>query len=481
MKLNKSTLSNGITLITSSVPGVESCTVQVFVRAGSRDENTRVAGLAHFLEHMVFKGTSRYPSAQAVSTAADSIGAEINASTDKERTAYHLKVTQKHVELAFDVLSDMVFEPLLEPQEIEREKGVIIQEIAMYEDLPPQKVATSFEELLYGDKTSLGHDIAGKPANIKRVTKNDFVEFRKKLYQPKNMVISVAGKFEQRKIEELAEKWFGDHATLNEKGVIPAQAGIHTRNVFLDPHLHGDDKSFLDPRIREDDRVVRQNDNGRVAPDVRLVTKLTEQAHLVLGFSGNPLGHKDRYIETVLSAILGGGMSSRLFSQVREKRGLAYYIHTSVQHYTDAGYLAARAGVELGKVDEAIKVILDVILNVSEGSLAHARDMASARDSSPAAQNDKVTEKELSKAKEYAKGRFLLSLEDTENVSDFFGEHYLLEGRLRTVEDVLSGIDNVTAEDVYRVAGSFFQEDRLNLAIVGPFDNPERFRKLLRS
>ncbi|MBI2590552.1 MAG: insulinase family protein [Candidatus Blackburnbacteria bacterium] len=422
--MNKSTLSNGITLITSSVSGVESCTVQVFVRAGSRDEALRVGGLAHFLEHMVFKGTSRYPSAQAVSTAADSVGAEINASTDKERTAYHLKVTQKNIDLAFDILSDMVFNPILDEREIEREKGVIIQEIAMYEDLPTQKVCSSFEELLYGDKTSLGHDIAGKPANIKRVTKNDFVEFRKKLYRTENMVISVAGKFEQRKIEELAEKWFA----------LPASGPAA-------PH----------PRALGDLRHA----------SVKLVTKKTEQAHLVLGFSGNPLGHKDRYVETVLSAILGGGMSSRLFTEVREKRGLAYYVNASVQHYTDAGYLAARAGVELGKVEEAVSVILNEFRKMPNDQC-------------------QMTNKELWKAREYTKGRFLLSLEDTENVSDFFGEHYLLEGKLRTVGDVIAGIDKVTAEDVYRVAKEFFVPERLNLAIVGPFKDKEKFEKILK-
>lgn len=443
MQINKSTLSNGLTLVTASVPGVESCTVQVFVRAGSRDEDARVGGLAHFLEHMVFKGTSRYPSAHAISSAADSVGAEINASTDKERTAFYLKVTQKHIDLAFEVLSDMAFVPLLEQKEIEREKGVIIQEIAMYEDLPQHKAESAFEELLYGESEPLGRDIAGKAQNVKRITRNDFVKFRENFYRPENMVLSVAGKFDQAQVEELANKYFGGGGNLQ------GPAGGSSRSTSSKDVSAGAQRDSLRPRHPS-------------CPAVKLVNKKTEQAHLVIGFRGNPLGHKDRYVETVLASILGGGMSSRLFTEVREKRGLAYYVRSDIEHYTDAGYLGARAGVELGKVEEAVRVILG---EFSKLVTSHE---------SP------VTKKELDKAREFSKGRFLLQLEDTETVSDFFGEGQLLEGKTRTVEQVIDGINSVTLEDIYRVAKEFFVPERLNLAIVGPYEDSLRFQKLFR-
>lgn len=438
MKVSTSHLKNGLTLVAAEVPGVESATVQIFVRAGSRNEEGRVAGLAHFLEHMVFKGTSRYTSAQLISSAADSIGAEINASTDKERTSFHFKVIEKHIDLAFDVLSDMVFSPLLDPEELEREKGVVIQEIAMYEDLPPHKASSAFEELLYGEKEPLGRDIAGKKENIRKVKREDFVTFREQYYHPERMVLSIAGKFDQEKINALVEQYFGSQVVV----------GSTTSKAVLTDVVEN----------------IPQDANPGKKPQVKLITKKTEQAHLVLGFRGNRLGHPDRFVETVLSAILGEGMSSRLFTEVRERRGLAYYVRSDVSHYTDTGYFGARAGVELGKTEEAIKVMLNEFSKLArEGKGA-----------------SHVTKGELQKAKEYSKGRFVLGLEDTESVSDFFGEHQLLEEKVVTTQDVIKGIDAVTMEDIYRVADSFFKEDRLNLAIVGPYKDKEVFEKLLR-
>ena len=427
MKIQKDVLCNGLRLITANVAGVESVTVQVFVKGGSRDEPARVSGLAHFLEHMVFKGTPGYPSAHALSSVADSIGAEINASTDKERTSFYLKLTRQHLEIAFKLLSEMVFSPLLEPQEIAREKGVIVAEISMYEDLPPQKAISAFEELMFAG-SDLQHDVAGKKESVLRVERGDFVDFREKFYTPDRIVVSVAGNFDSGEVKELTEKYFGAVAD-------PADA----------------------------DAVAGKPAVGQPAyvSHIRLVNKKTEQAHLIVGFAGNPLGHKDRYIESVLASLLGGGMSSRLFTEVREKRGLAYYIKSVLQHYTDTCYIGARAGVDPDKVYEALEVIVgqyDRILNTKY----------------------LVTKEELQKAKEYTKGRFILGLEDTEAVSDLIGEDELFEGRSRTLEEIVSGIDKVTREDILRVSKGLFEGEGLKLAVVGPYTETQKFEKLLR-
>ena len=426
MKIQKDVLNNGVRLISAAVPGVESCTVQVFVNAGSRHENEKTFGLAHFLEHMVFRGSSKYKTAHAISTAADSVGAEINASTSKERTAFYLKVTQEHIKLAFDLLSDMVLNPILDRDEIERERGVIVSEIQMYEDLPPQRAYSAFEEVLLAG-TDLEHDVAGNKSTVTEVLKGDFEKFRAEYYKQERMVVAVAGKFIETEVQELAEQYFGG---VGEKA-----------------------------RVRKPVRSGGEVDDGDHAR-VRLISKPIEQAHIFLGFPASPLGSKDRYIEAVLAAILGGGMSSRLFTEVRERRGLAYYVNTVHQDYTDGGYVAARAGVHIGKVDEAITIILDQYHGISNDQLP-------------------ISNEELQKAREYTKGKFILSLEDTETVSDFIGEDELLEGKTRTVEEVIEGIEDVTGEDVQRVSERLFKPEKLYLAVVGPYKDLARFERLL--
>lgn len=425
MKFQKITLKNGLRVITVPMSSMESATVQVIVGAGTRHEEKRVNGLAHFLEHMVFKGTKNYPSAQAVSSAVDSIGAEINANTDRERTAYFIKAWERHLNLAFDILSGFVNDPLLNPEEIGREKGVIIEEIAMYDDLPMQKVGDVFEELLYKG-TPLAWDVAGTKETVKAIKQDDFRKYRERLYYPKNMVLAVAGKFNEKEVLGLVEEYFGG---------VEGGGG-----------REGGKK-----------KALKINPSGK--PEVKLVTKKTEQAHLVLGVRSNPLGHPDRYVESVLASILGGGMSSRLFTEIRERRGLAYYVRCSPSHYTDNGHLTARAGVRLDKLDEVIKVIVDEYDKIK---------------------NSRVSNKELQKVKEYIKGRFALSLEDTFSMADFVAEQEILENAIETVEEVIEGVDKVTIEDVQRVAKEFFVNSRLNLAIIGPFEDAINFQKLLK-
>lgn len=434
MDFQKTTLNNGLRVITAAMPSMESATVEVFVGAGTKHEKEKANGLAHFLEHMVFKGTKKYPTAQAISSLIDGIGGEINAHTGKEDTAYYIKAWDKHLDLAFSMLSEFIKHPLLEEKEIEKEKGVILEEIAMYEDLPMQKAPQVFEELLYGD--SLGWDILGKKETVSRITQKDFIDYRKAFYRPANMVVAVAGRFDKDKVLKMAEEAFGEIRFRVSGSGLPIDRSTDTRYP------------------------VPENLNPTGKPKLKVINKKTEQAHIVLGVRGNPLGHPDRYKEAVLATILGGGMSSRLFSEIREKRGLAYYVKSYVEHFQDRGYFASRSGVKLEKVEEAVKIILE----------QYAKSKT---------QND-VKEKELAKAKEYLKGRIALSLEDTHSVAEFFGDQEILERKIETPKEIMEGIDRVGLEGVNKVASELFQNSRLNLAIIGSYDDPHKFEKLLK-
>lgn len=444
MNFHKNILKNRLRVITVPMPSMESATVQIIVGAGTRHEEKRANGLAHFLEHMVFKGTKKYPSAQTVSSAVDSIGAEMNANTDRERTAYFIKAWERHLPLAFDILSGFINEPLLDPEEIEREKGVIIEEIAMYDDLPMQKVGDVFEELLYKD-SPLSWDVAGTKETVQTIKQDDFLKYRKRLYYPKNMVLAVAGKFDEKEVLGLAEEYFGG----TKKSRLSDVRGQMPGNQISDSEIW--------QSVNRNLKSGNLNPSGK--PEVKLVTKKTEQAHLVLGVRSNPLGHPDRYIESVLAAILGGGMSSRLFTEIRERRGLAYYVRCSPMHYTDNGHLTAHAGVRLDKIEEAIRVILSEYGKIK---------------------SSQVSKKELQKAKEYIKGKFALSLEDTFSMADFVAEQEVLENRIETAEGVIKGIDKVAIKDIQRVAKEFFVNSRLNLAIIGPYEDETKFERLLK-
>ena len=437
MNFDKTTLSNGLRVITAPMSAMESATVQILIGSGSRDEDVKKQGLAHFLEHMVFKGTKKYPTSAVISAAVDGIGGEINASTGKERTGYYIKAWERYLSLAFDILSQFISAPILKEREIEKEKGVIIEEIAMYEDLPMYKAPYLFEELLF-DKTSLGLDTSGTPETVRSMEKKDFAGFITDHYQPKNMVLSVAGKFEREAVLELAEKYFGKLKSGNQA----------TR------------KPDSQVTRQSDNLKTRQPENPSRKPEIRMVNKKTEQAHIVLGVRGNRLGHPDRYKEAVLASILGGGMSSWLWNEIREKRGLAYYVRCDIDHYKDTGYVAARAGVKLDSVEEAIEVILAQFNKISTPG--------------------KVKDRELTKAKEYLKGRLALGLEDTHSVSEFFGDQELFEEEVRTVEQVMAGIDAVTLGDLHKLANDFFKASKLNLAVVGPYTDTVKFQKLLK-
>lgn len=419
-KYQLTTLKNGLRLITVPMPQVESTTVMLGVGAGSRHETKRVSGLFHFIEHMAFKGTKKRPSALEISSEIDGIGGVFNAFTGKEMTGYFIKLAAKHKELAFDILSDMILNSLFKPKEIERERGVIIEEINMYEDMPIRRIWEKFIRLLYGDN-SMGWSTVGEKEGVGQIKRTDFLKYINHLYSPKNMTVAVAGKLNEMEVKALAEKYFSQ---LKRQGKKQAKAvKIHQKKA-----------------------------------KTKVFYKKTEQAHFCLGVPGYWYSHPDRFAISVLAAILGGGMSSRLFIQIRERRGLAYYVDCSPDFFTDSGYLVARAGVRLRNADEAVKVTLEELQNLV---------------------TKKVSPKELKRAKELLKGRMILALEDSQQVASRYVLQLLSEKKMRTPKETMELIDKVTADDIQRVAKAIFKPEKLNLAIIGPYKDEKRFRKLL--
>ncbi len=416
----RATLSNGIRVVTAPMSHAQSVSCFLMVAAGSRYEARETNGIAHFAEHMFFKGTERRPRSRDITTVVDSIGGEINAFTGKEYTGFYVRCAADERGTAFDVLVDMIRHSKFEPEEIEREQGVIVEEMNMYFDTPRDFIGGQYDRLLYGDQP-LGWDIIGTKETVRAATRETFLDYIGRWYRPERIVVGVGGKIEGDLIGDL-ERLLGDL----EPGTTAAS----------------------DPTAVPAD--------GR--PQVLLTTKQSDQAHLCLGVRSYPLSHPDRYVVQLITTVLGGGMSSRLFTEVRERRGLAYYVFGHNNTYTDAGSLYAQAGVDIGRIDEAIGTIV--------GEL---RRMAA----------EAVPADELEKARSSAKGRFVLQVESPHGLILFGLRREVLEGRALEPAEALAGLDAVTAEDVQRVAGELLADRELNLALVGPFDDAERFERLL--
>ena len=432
----KQTLSNGLRLVTIPMPGVRSVTALVLVGVGSRQEKKKTRGITHFLEHLPFKGTKKYPTSLKLSSVLDAVGAEYNAFTGKEYTGFYVKSASEHLELGLDFLSQLIFHPLLEEEEIKKEKGVIIEEINMYEDQPMVKVMWDFETLLYGN-TSLGWETLGTKETVAGFGRGDFSDYMKRWYCPGNMVIGIAGAIPQaqsvkRKVQSL----------------------FSTRSDFQGSPTEG--------RLKFEQQ----------RPVLAVKYKKTAQAHLCLGVRTFKRNNPDRYALSLLATILGGNMSSRMFTEVREKRGLAYYIKTAGQSYIDNGYLVTRAGTDIRKTGEAIKVIQEEYQKV-RGSTPKASHLGGQA-------KFEVRESELKKAKEYVKGKLILGLEDSEEVASLYVDDLLLEGKIRTPEEILKAVDKVSIADIKKVAGEIFRPENLNMTVIGPFKDKEKFEKLLR-
>ena len=414
----RDTLDNELRVLTADLPYAQSVAVLVMLAAGSRYETDETSGIAHFSEHMFFKGTEKRPSAKEIAGAIDAIGGEFNAFTGKEYTAYYVKCAAEHRDVALDVLVDMLRNSRFEAEEIEREKGVVVEEMNMYYDTPRDFIGSVYEHLLWGDQP-LGRDIIGSKETVRGATRETFMGYLDRWYKPSRMVLGVAGRIGDDLLER-AQELLGD-LTDSETG---------------------------------EPEPTTPYANGRV----RVHTKQSEQAHVSLGVHSLPLDHPDRYAIQLLATVLGGGMSSRLFSEVRERRGLAYYVYGLNHSYSDAGTLYSQAGVDITRIDDAVATIAGELRKIATEPL-------------PA--------EELEKARNFAKGRFVLQLESPQGLMLFGLRKEVLERQLPDPDEVLRGLDAVTADDVARVASELITPDRLRLAVIGPFDDASRFEPLL--
>ncbi len=419
MKPQLFTLKNGLRIVLVDTKTFPTMTTLLLIGAGSRYENVKNNGIAHFFEHMAFKGTKKYPNSFVISSTIEGKGGVFNAFTSKDHTGYWIKSTVEHFPTVIDVISEMVLHPLLDEKEIEREKGVISEEINMYEDTPARKVGEIFEELLYKGNP-LGYDIAGTKETVQSFDKATFTNYIKNLYYPENSVLVVAGGLKDTKkylkiIEEKFKDW--KNGTLS--------------------------------------KFIPINEN-QTAPQMLVKYKKTEQAHMSLGFRAFSFSDDRKFALNILSAVLGGGMSSRLFIQVRERRGLCYYISTGAELYHDCGNIVTQAGVtnDLSKVKEAIRTILEEHKKIIKGE---------------------ITGDELKRAKELIKGRMLLSLEDSANIASFFGNKKLLLNIVETPEEIIEKVDRVTAKEVSILAEQIFVAKGLNFALIGPFSDQDKF------
>ncbi|HAS00295.1 MAG: Peptidase M16 domain protein [Candidatus Moranbacteria bacterium GW2011_GWC2_37_73] len=421
MNYKKTTLKNGLRILTIPMSGTQTATVMLMVGVGSRYETEKQAGLSHFIEHMLFKGTTKRPTAQSISEELDSIGGEFNAFTSKDKTAYYAKVDSRHIEKALDVVSDIFLNSKIEQVEIDRERGPILQELSMYEDEPRRSVGDEFEKMLYTDQ-SLGRGIVGYKKTISDFKRKDFVSYMKKYYSANETVVCVAGKFDEKKIVSQIKSYFSDFQ-VGEKVAMK--------------------------------KVVEKQSS----PKVHIKFKKTDQTHLIIGTRAYHQNHKDRYVLAMLSVILGGNMSSRLFIKIRERQGLAYFVHTSVDTYQDCGYIATQAGIDHKKVEQTIKAILEEYKKISL---------------------EKVDAKELQKAKDYVKGRAVMGFEASDDMAMFFIDQEMHKEKILTPKEVFAKVDAVTLEDILRVSKDVFQNNKLNLAIVGPHKNSKKIEEMLK-
>ncbi len=406
-------------MVTTPLPHSMSASISIYVGAGSRYEADEIAGISHFVEHMLFKGTHRRPTPQEISEAIEGVGGVLNAETGKDLTVYWAKVPAQHFDLAMDVLSDNILHSKLEPKDIERERQVITEELNMIFDSPVDLVNMMIDEVVWPNQP-LGRDPGGTRESVASISRDDLLDYMASHYAPGSVVVSVAGQVTLEQVEGAVERFFG------------AWPGTPTLPWF-------------------------PVQDGQVGPRVMLKAKKTEQANLCLAVQGLPSEHPDRYAQDVLNTLLGEGMSSRLFVQIRERLGLAYDVHSYVNHYRDTGSHVIFAGVDTRKAPQAITAILEELARLREG----------------------VSEAEMTWAKESMKGRLMLRLEDTGAVSSWTGAQELLRNNIMTVDDAVRLIDSVSSEDVQRVARTLFVRDKLNLAVVGPYRSEDRFANLL--
>ena len=417
----KTTLKNGLRIITIPLRNTKAVTLLILVGTGSKYEKKEINGISHLLEHMYFKGTKKKPSTVAIAETLDKIGGIYNAFTSEEFTGYFAKVDANHFEIALDWVSDIFLNSLLPEVEIKKEKGVIIEEINMYQDHPISYVQVLWSKLLYGDQPA-GWPVAGEKESVNRIERVDLVNYMKSQYTANSTIICVAGKIEETTVVKKIKKYFSKINVTQPKSKLPV----------------------LDKQSK---------------PSILLYPRQTDQTHLYLGVRGYNIFHPRKYVLELLAIILGGMMSSRLFEEIRTKLGIAYYIQTSVSAETDSGYLVTQAGIDNKNVEKAILTILKEYKKISQ---------------------IKVPKNELKKAKDCIKGKTILELESSDAQASFYGLQELLEKEILTPEEIFKKIDKVSQDDILKVAKDIFKPEKLNLALIGPFQDKNKFQKLLK-
>ncbi|MBI2113375.1 MAG: insulinase family protein [Candidatus Wildermuthbacteria bacterium] len=418
--ITKTTLKNGVRVLTIPHQDTKAVTVLVLVATGSKYETKEQNGISHFLEHMFFKGTKKRPTPVEVVETIDEVGGAFNAFTSTEYTGYFVKVEYEHVNVALDLVSDIFFNSLFPSKEIQKEKGVVIEEINIYKDNPMRRIEDLWQKMLYGDQPA-GWNIAGSPETVSSLTRKGLLAYMQSQYVSLNTVVCVAGRIDEQRTIKSVGKLFGNMKTSAFK-----------------------DKS----RVRD----------TQEKPNVLVEEKKTDQTRIALGVKGYDLSHPARYAQDVLATLLGGMMSSRLFLEVREKLGIAYDIRTSSENDTDTGHLVTMAGVPHAKTEIAIRAIMKEYKKIAKV---------------------KVSDKELKKAKDHMKGSMELGLESSEAKASFFGMQELLEKKFLTPSQVHATIAKVRAEDVRRVAQELFLPHKMNLAILGPSKDSVHLERLI--
>jgi predicted Zn-dependent peptidase len=417
----KTTLSNGVRVVTGTMSGVHSASLIFYYNVGSRIEPNPIAGISHFLEHMVFKGTEKRPDPMMISQEIESVGGIVNAGTGRESTTYWVKVPSTHFKLAFDVLSDMLRNSTFDETELDKERSVIYEEIRSVQDIPEELVHELIDEIVFPDDP-LGRDIAGTEETVGSISRDTMIDFWKRNYGADRLVIAAGGDVRHEDVVELAETYFSD---------LPA-----TDNPFVPSHV----------TITQDQRRVK------------LITKDTEQAHFCLSFPALSYHDDRRYVQSTIESILSSGMSSRLFQEIRENRGLVYSIYGYFRGYEEIGQGVIYAGTDVDRVKETIAATV--------GELKKLRDIP-------------VPEDELERSKTLRKGRLLMSLEDSRSVASWVGSQEATYGEMLTPAEIMEKIDAVTVEDVQQLASEIMRDDRFSLALIGPFANEKEYADLL--
>ncbi len=417
MNHTQSKLSNGATLITVPESHTQAVTVLVLFPVGSRYETPELNGISHFIEHMMFKGTTKRPSTLVLSRELDAVGAEYNAYTSKDYTGYYVRIDAAHLELALDIVSDMLWNSLFDAEELEREKGVIAEELHMYEDNPLMHIDEFLEEKMF-DGSPLGWKIGGTDKIISKFDHDAMVQFRDRFYTPDKMCVAVAGKMPDD-IAVRAEHWFGGHQ-----------------------RERSEDTKFIEHTFK--------------STDVKTVIKWkeTEQAVLALGMPAYAYTDPRSSALNLIHTILGGSMSSRLFIEVRERRGLAYVIRTDVSPYHETGMFSVHMGLLPSRVDEALTTVMSELKKIKELG---------------------VTPEELKMAKDHIRGKMTLSLENSSALAEWFSKQYVLKGEIETPEQRMAKLDAVTLEDIRAVASDVINEEKFCLAVIGPFKDASVF------